>query len=264
MKTMKVVVQQVLEILEKFDRMPKNPDKSVLKRVVRQQLEEFGLIRFSVFICPKFKPWVLFSSEPEEYMPTVAIREDLFMPRVSKIKELAQEFRFLGIPIELNFLIGDNDAQIYIFPFLRGLKIDSAIFLRKQQLYEKSFGAKAQRLLGQPCIVWSLGIMEIKPDKAEPKISQEELDRELCFFQWLFSDEGPYQGMLKFSEDILREMVRLKFKLYGAQGKFLEEIGGILLQTEGPGMWLQRTKMLRCAGSKAIPAIYPWIRQEEL
>ena len=58
-------------------------------------------------------------------------------------------------------------------------------------------------------------------------------------------------------------MVYSKYKLYGAQGKFLEELGGILLQTEGPGVWLERTEMLKCTGSSSIPAIYPWIRAEE-
>ena len=67
-----------------------------------------------------------------------------------------------------------------------------------------------------------------------------------------FSSNGPYEGILNFSKEDLINMVYSKYKLYGAQGKFLEELGGILLQTEGPGVWLERTEMLKCTGSSSI------------
>lgn len=90
------------------------------------------------------------------------------------------------------------------------------------------------------------------------------MKKEIIFLKWLFSDNGPYLGKLNFSEEILTKMVRIKYKLYGTQGKFIEILGGVLLQTEGPGVWIERTNMLRCTGSNAIPTIYPWIRNDEI
>jgi len=106
--------------------------------------------------------------------------------------------------------------------------------------------------------------MNVIPDEKDPIISKMQMVKERKFFDRLFSPEGPYKGNLTFSSEIIDEMVRLKYRLYGSQGKFLEELGGVLLQTEGPGVWLERTQMLRCTGSTAVPAIYPWIRKEEL
>jgi len=261
---MEEITGRVFSILKEFDRMVNNPDDSFLRETIRIQLEELGLIRFFVFICPKFNPKALFGPKPEEYMPVEASRGDLFEPRVPKIKEMADWLKLIGVPVELNCIIGDNDAENYIFPFLPEIKIDPVIFLQRQKLYEKSFTARVRKLLGKNCIAWSLSVSGIGLDETESNISAEEIIRELQFFDWLFSREGPYHGMLKFPDKTLKEMVRLKFGLYGAQGKFLEELAGILLQTEGPGVWLQRTMMLRSAGNRAVPAIYPWIRQEEL
>jgi hypothetical protein len=217
-----------------------------------------------VFVCPKFNTEALFGPTPENYMPAVSSKGDLFEQRVPKIRELRENLMRSGVPTEMNLIIGDNDAQVYIFPFLPKLQIDLAAFSRRQRLYERSFNARATRLLGKGCVTWSLGDLGIGTDETEPTISEEDMTRELKFFEWLFSTEGPYKGKLTFPDETLREMVQLKFQLYGNQGRFMEELGGILLQTEGPGVWLQRTQMLRCTCAKAVPAIYPWIRKEEL
>jgi len=252
------------QILREYDRMPNNSDSPLLEKAVERQLRENGILRLLVFVCPRFKTGALFETTPENYMPATSGKGDLFEPRVLKIQRLREELMRAGVPTEINLVIGDNDAQVYIFPFLPELQVDPVVFSRRQRLYERGFDARAKRLLGRECVTWSLGDLEIGPDETEPTISEEEIARELRFFEWLFSAEGPYRGRLTFPDETLREMVKLKFQLYGNQGRFMEELGGILLQTEGPGVWLQRTKMLRCTGSKAVPAIYPWIRKEEL
>lgn len=256
-------ITRAYQLIREFDRLPDNPDVPYLEGAVRDQMEELGVIKFSVFVCPKFNPAALLSPTPEEYMPTTANVSDLFRPRVPKTLALKDELLRLGIPIELNLIIGDNDAEAYLLPFLQGIKVDPDRLSRRQKLYERSFDVRVKRQLGQGCITWSLADLGIGPDEAEPEITEEEIARELRFFAWLFSEEGPYKGMFTFSKGTLRQMAKLKFRLYGNQGRFLEELGGILLQTEGPGVWLQRTQMLRCTGAKAVPAIYPWIRTEE-
>lgn len=258
------VIQQATRFLQKFDRLPNNPDDDRLEKMVQVQLAELGLIRLLVFACPKFDTEALLGPEPEKYMPVSTSKDDLFRPRVPKIVELREGMQQLGIITEPNIILGDNDAEIYIFPFLEEVKIDSAKYRQRQKQYEKSFDARIRRLLGDVSVAWSLSDLEIGLDEQEPKVSQEEMQRELKFFEWLFSSEGPYKDALTFSEKTLRRMVRRKFRLYGRQGRFLEELGGVLLQTKGPGVWLQRTRMLRSTGAKSVPAIYPWIRSEEL
>ena len=169
-----------------------------------------------------------------------------------------------GLPTEINLIIGDNDAEEYIFPFAKSFALDTRAYRQRQSVYRVSFQQRCERLFGSAgSSVWSLAESGVSSDKVEPAIPQDAMRKELAFFRWLFSSDGPYRGALKFPEEILTEMVRRKYRLYGAQGRFLEVLGGVLLQTEGPGVWLERTQMLRNTGSQAIPAIYPWIRKGE-
>lgn len=255
-------VDRAYQILMGVDRLQDNPDTEFLRATIAQQLSSEGILRFFVFVCPKFNPSALFSERPEEYMPVVALQNDLFQQRILKIQKLQQELDRIGVVAEINLVIGDNDAEAYVLPFVQ-VRADLEKFRLRQQIYEKSFRARAERQFMCNCVVWSLGCLSVNPDNACPIISEGEMSKELVFFSWLFSEDGPYKGKLTFTKEQLQKMVELKFRLYGSQGKFLEQLGGILLQTEGPGVWLQRTKMLRCTGSAAVPAIYPWIRKEE-
>ena len=171
----------------------------------------------------------------------------------------------VGLPTEINLIIGDNDAEEYIFPFIKSFSFNKSLYKERQLQYKRAFEEKYEDLFGGDgrCFVWSFADLDVFSDKIDPKISKEATEKEIKFFEWLFSSNGPYEGILNFSKEDLINMVYSKYKLYGAQGKFLEELGGILLQTEGPGVWLERTEMLKCTGSSSIPAIYPWIRAEE-
>ncbi len=262
------VIDRAVEIIKRYDRLPNNPDTlPFIKKMIFGQLKEDGLLRLCVFVCPKFKIKALASRQPEKYMPAEAGPGDLFEQRISKIKSLRKDLMQIGLPTEVNLLIGDNDAEEYIFPFMESLSLDMKLFRQRQKMYRIAFEERARVLFGENYSVWSLAENSVsaKDGRREPEISEKAMLKEIKFFKWLFSKEGPYEDSLSFSEDILRKMVRIKYAFYGAQGYFLEELlGGILLQTEGPGVWLERTMMLRCTGAKAIPAIYPWIRQEEL
>lgn len=250
------------QIITLLDRLPNNPDKAWLEAVVSKAIPN-GNITFSVFVCPKFDTSALLSKNIENYMPTDAFVDDLFQQRIPKIKSLLASLSAVGIKPNLNILIGDNDAEVYIFPFMNA-RVDLTKFCERRNLYLASFRERSESLFGSSVRVNSLGALGVVADSTEPVIDQCDFEDELKFFAWLFSDKGPYKGKLTFAEDVLKMMVLLKFKLYAAQGKFLQKTeGGILLQTEGPGVWLLRTKMLRSGGDKAIPAIYPWIRKEE-
>jgi hypothetical protein len=256
-------MSRALESLRKYDRLETNPDISLLEGSVTSQLEENGLLRLCVFACPKFNPKALFSSKPEGYMPTEA-GPDLFEPRIQKILSLRQALMQTGLPTEINVVIGDNDAEGYLFPFMNSLRIDEDIYKWRQSEYCLSFKKRCRNIFGASrCVVWSLAEMGVSRDDKEPIIAGAALKKEVNFFKWLFSLDGPYRGRLNFSEKALANMAFLKYQLYGAQGRFLETLGGVLLQTEGPGVWLERTNMLRSTGANAIPAIYPWIRKDE-
>jgi hypothetical protein len=256
--------EKFLRIFDRYDRLANNPDRPFLEKTIITQLKECGLLRLCVFICPKFDPGALFSSRPENYMPTEANTLGLFEDRVAKVLFLKQELMRAGLPTEVNLVLGDNDAEEYIFPFIDSLDIDYCEYRKRQATYRVAFDEKCRKLFGNNCVTWSLAELGVVADKTKPTIPSNNLNKELRFFGWLFSINGPYRGKLIFPLEVLTEMAVRKYGLYGAQGKFLEALGGILLQTEGPGVWLERTEMLRCTGSPAIPVIYPWIRKEEL
>ena len=129
---------------------------------------------------------------------------------------------------------------------------------QEKMKYEKIFGTIGTNLEVFPLSqVGDGGLFPVR------SVSKQAMEKEIIFFGWLFGDNGPYCGMFSFSRETLIQMVQIKYGLYADQGKTLEIFGGILLQTEGPGVWRERTEMLRCKGSKAIPTIYPWIRKDE-
>lgn len=251
------------EILKSMDRMKDNPDWYLIQKIVEDS-SETGKLNLNVFVCPKFNTSALLSDKPEEYMPVTADDpNDLFFQRIPKLRLIIGELKNVGVSTKLRIFIGDNDAEVYIFPFMKDFDIDLEKLNERRKAYLKSFSERALFLFGDDASVESLGVNNVIPDSTEPEIDENELKAEITFFEWLFGDTGPYKGNLKFDSKTLEKMVGLKFALYGAQGNFLQGKGGILLQTEGPGVWLQRTRMLRCTGSKAVPAIYPWIRKEE-
>jgi hypothetical protein len=257
-------INKAVDIVRGYDWMLNNPDTSYLSEEVARQITTEGFLRLSVFVCPKFDINALFTDTPEVYMPERVTSNDLFEPRIPRILQIRKDLLKVGIITELNVLIGDNDAEMYIFPYCQNLQIHSDVYKKRQLIYAQNFERRVTQVLGQRCIIWSLSDMGIVLDDLEPSITPTQQSKEMRFFKWLFSQEGPYDGKLIFTDNIAEEMIRLKYRLYGSQGKFLKELGGVLLQTEGPGVWLERTEMLRCTGSTAIPAIYPWIREEEL
>ncbi|TSD02643.1 MAG: hypothetical protein Athens071416_579 [Parcubacteria group bacterium Athens0714_16] len=258
-------IEKVIVVLKKYDKMFNNPDIINIEKNITNELQKVGFLRLCVFVCPKFNPRALFSSSPENYMPIEVNRSGLFEPRVAKILSLKKDLMKVGLPTEINLIIGDNDAEEYIFPFIKSFSFNKSLYKERQLQYKRAFEEMYEDLFGgkERCFIWSFADLDVFSDKINPEISEEALKKEIKFFERLFSSEGPYEDTLKFSKEELIEMVSLKYKLYGAQGKFLEELGGILLQTEGPGVWLERTEMLKCTGAFSIPVIYPWIRAEE-
>ena len=259
------IVEQVLEVLKNCDRLPSNPDDGFLRKTIEKLVTQEGVVRFFVFVCQKSKYTALSGPRPEEYMPVTAERDDLLQPRVPKILELQEKLRQLGVPMELCFLIGDADFEIFKLPYLEGITIDREVFARRMVRYADSFEARVKKDFGRRCTVFSLSTLGIGPDKRQPSLPSEDLASELEFIRSRYR-EGRYGDPLNFPEKVICEMTDLKLRCYGNQGHLLKDLGpGVLLQTEGgPGRWLLRTTMLRCTGSRAVPAIYPWIRSEEL
>lgn len=257
-------LEKTVRAIESRDRIFNNPDRPKISDTIEKQLGKIGFLRLCIFVCPKFNTEAIFSGTPEKYMPTKTDPDDLFGLRIKEIRKLRQDLTKAGLPNEINIVIGDNDAEEYIFPFIEGLSFNPDAYKKRKALYKYSFEQRCRREFGNRVVVWSLAEFGVSQDESEPCIPEESLQKEIVFFRWLFSGKGPYRGTLNFSKETLVTMAKMKYRLYGAQGKFLEGLGGILLQTEGPGVWLERTNMLRCTGSLAIPAIYPWIRAEEI
>lgn len=259
------IMEKVYQLLKKYDRWPGNPDDAFLRETVAKSVAEEGRLRFFIFICQKSDYRALTGPNPEEYMPVTAEQDDLFQPRVPKLLELREDLLRLGFPSELCFLIGDEDFEIFKLPYLEGIAIDREIFRRRKEQYAKSFAARVESDFGNCCAVFSLSALGVGPDARPPRLTKEELASELDYVRSRYA-EGRYGEARNFPEEVLAEMTDLKLRCYGWQGYLLEDFGpGVLLQTEGgPARWLLRTKMLRATGAKAVPAIYPWVREEEL
>lgn len=252
----------VANILTNLDRMKNNPDADWVREVGKKVLRK-KKIPIHVFVCPKFDTSALVSGSLSKYMPITAEGvDDLFLQRQRKIKTLLETLRNVGVAPELFIHVGDNDAEEYIFPYMEVRSPKG--YKGRQKKYRASLQRRANRVFsGFDVKVVSLGVEGISRSSKQPGLDSKYIEQEVEFFGWLFGPEGPYKGNLKFSLKALKEMATRKFQLYGAQGKYLQGYGGVLLQTEGPGVWLLRTQMLRSTGAKAIPAIYPWIRRRK-
>ena len=108
-------MSKALETLKRYDRLSNNPDFLRIEKTITDQLQQEGLLRLCIFVCPKFNPKALLSSRPENYMP-IESGPDLFEPRIQKIKSLRNDLMKAGLPTGINLIIGDNDAEEYIFP----------------------------------------------------------------------------------------------------------------------------------------------------
>lgn len=265
------LADRVAEVLKEFDRLydpvsnrDLNPDREFLRKVVREQVgTDYCRLNLVVFVCPDTDQAALTSTNPERFFPDASNRGDLFQPRVRKILDLREQLWRAGVIVVLNFLIGDNGADYYLFPFLKGLKIDRMVYQQRRREYYSDFQRRVEEEFGGLITVISFADLGVGLYEERVNFSAEELEVELV------KRAGDYEETFKaFGVDrrAQEEMVRLKRLAYLEQGLLLEAIGGVLLQTELP--WLAKTWLLRSpAGDsrvRSIPAIYPWIRKEEL
>lgn len=263
-QNLEAFTSQSIAVLQSFDRLPENPDDDQLKKNLRRQLNSEGKVNLTVFACPSYSPEALLSENPENYVSDNVKETDLFLPRVPKLKQIMSSLIKSGVPNKLTILIGDTDPQYYVLPVLRekfGITCDEQQFNARLERYAQRFAVRARVLLGDETEVYSLNSFAPSPNKI-PTIPPLELEQEIIFFRWLFSEKGPYKNRFELTDDDYRKMSEAKFKLYADQGWLVSDLtGGIILQTETP--WLLRTQMLQSTGAP-VCAIYPWIRKEEL
>ncbi len=258
------LVEGVVAVLESFDRLPENPDRGYLREMVKMQIETQGFLNLVVFVCPDTNQFALSTATPERFFPERSSTSDLFQPRILKIKELRRMlFEKVGVVTWLNFILGDNGADLYLLPFLKRLAMDWEEYGYRRKKYYRSFCTRVGVEFGIMTEVWSLADLNMRFFEGEVEFSLEELEQERL------KRAGDYQetfSAFEVSAESQRRMVRLKRLAYLAQGQFIEEMGGVFLQTEMP--WLFKTLMLRSSNReqpiRALPTIYPWIRREEL
>jgi hypothetical protein len=230
---------------------------------IRNQLKEKGYVELSIFVCPSYKPVALLTDKPEEYVWDNVRNNDLFAPRIPKMNDIIEDLRRAGISMKLNVISGDTDPQTYLFPVLskRGIDIDPEGYSKRVKCYTKSLKEKMEKVWEKPVEVISMAELETDSFCLPVNITTDQIEQEIKFFGWLFSEDGPYKGIFNFSSSEIIEMVKRKFQLYGEQGWIVSKLmGGLVLQTETP--WLLRTQMLKSTGAPVV-AIYPWIRKEE-
>ena len=257
------IVEQVYQLLKSYDRLPSNPDDEFLRETIAKQLGKEGRIRLMVLVCPRLDYLALRGDKPEEFFPTGWRQDGFFLPRLPKLKELRIALQGM-VATEFVYLIGDEDVESYKWPLLEGIGLDKEGLNKRKDAYRQSIIKLITERVGGSATILSLSELGVEPDTVEPQIGTEEFGLELGFFAERFSPTGTYGGF-GVGPELLKKMARKKFQTYGAQGRLLEDLGGILLQTEGgPSRWRLETELFRCTGAQAIPAIYPWIRSEEL
>jgi hypothetical protein len=258
------LVDRVIEVLLSFDRMENNPDVQLLRETVENLLNTEGIIKLVIFACPKFKTSALLTDQPENYMPTGISPDDLFAPRIPKIKELRQKLWDIGVICTVDVFIGDDDYQKCLRDSLQ-VNMDMKRLNERIERYARAFDSRLQKELQQSYTTWSFS--ELGVSLTDKEIDDDALvEAETEFFRWLFGPEGPYKGTFRPDQKAIQNMVLKTLRLYGAQGLALDELfptGAVLLRTGRPSEWLQGTNTFRWAGGLSnIPAIYPYIRSE--
>ena len=252
-----------LQVLSEFDRLEPNPDRFLLAKKIQQQIAVNGQIELTVFVCPSYKPSELLGPNPEEYLSVNVKDNDLFAPRVPRLRQIQDKLRQQGLNVQFNLLVGDTDPEAYVLPALKkyGEQIPIQMIRERQKEYVERF-ANRPALEELNATVVSVADLDISLPEKQMTFPKEWLSEEVGFLRWLFSNEGPYLGKFEFDDSELWAMAQKKFELYGEQGYVVEVLtGGIILQTERP--WQLRTQMLQSTGA-SVAAIYPWIRSEEL
>lgn len=255
--------QNAADILLEYDRLEENPDRLLLKEKISDQLLNNGFITLTVFSCMDWQPEKLTSNLPESFIADSVRDQDLFVPRVKKLKEIQTKLQERGFLSKLVIVLGDTDLEDYFLNLLEnsGLILNREVLLQRELRYKASFVERVRNCLrpNTEVIFWS-DIKDVYKDifPNDPSLIAEDIET----MKQSYMDGRVFKELnLKFDQILFEISARERVNMYAQQGQMVNDLfGGIILQTETP--WLLRARMLKATCSD-IAIIYPWIRTED-
>src|SRR5687768_11172827 len=90
-RELEIAAEQSAKILLDFDRLTNNLDKSLIKGKILEQLRVDGLVTLTMFSCLDWLPEKLVGKKPEEFIGEIVRDQDLFTPRIGKLKQIREK-----------------------------------------------------------------------------------------------------------------------------------------------------------------------------
>lgn len=256
-----VLVNEVLALLKRYDRMPENGDFPS-EEFIEMILDKYGYLTLFVFICPDTRAKYLKTDQKERFMPVEEPSNGLLWARIPKLKLLVSELWGLGVPTKLLFVVADNSYELYRGP-VEGLLLDKAKMDARRELYAADLKKRLGREFPQMFEVFSLGLNDIGLAFDDVAIPSDVIQVEVNFQQQVvygqYYDNAP-------EVEVIESIAKGKCRAYAEQGTLIEMTDAIWISTEGSdtlATWRLRNRMLRLAGAN-FPVIYPYIRKEIL
>lgn len=266
------MIKEALEILAKYNQLPKGQVSEGIQDAVEKSFDQIGGIEFFQFTCPVINARLLRSENPATYICTDSDNNNFELGgRAQRLDKVFSALKNQGIGYRLNIILGDTDEDDYIFPVISKPEgFDPELADKRKDLYLKNFSTKIREQFPK----WWFSVERcseieslyegIQPDL--PLLNscyiQEGLNREIVQKRQTFEPNGYYNGLELPSDEQTRRIVELKFLAYARQGASLRKFfsNGILIQNEFP--LALRTRMINLANEGTsqgpIPVFYPY------
>lgn len=269
-----------------------NTLRASLTGEIKDQLATYGDVSVSMFTCLNGDGTQM-SNTPEAYIPDRFDENQVFFQRTRILFWMLSEFSRIGIPLNINLVLGDSDLLAYYIPILdeKGVTIDLDRFTARIESLRESlaqfldFNSAQFNPITQ---VWRFGndsvVLSDTRGTGQNGMNIVSLTLNTDLWEYpdlagLAIDAGDFQDCLadlrewmgnvrKFdprvfadcSDTLMRKVVKGKFGAYRDQGRYVRTGGRIVLMDELPPQWMCR--MLN-AGCGDLIFLFPWIRKED-
>jgi hypothetical protein len=221
-----------------------------------ESISKTGKINLLQFVCPPVDFSLLSSPNPEDYF-LVSAERSLLSRHISQLSNFITYLNPTGIPIKVSFIVGDNDEEGYIWPYLeKQAKLNKErLDERRRKLVSNIQQYVSKKLHLSEIAVYSLSDLQNVPKKGldeedyAKKVYQEifnhyanyftpiEVDTEMNRMAQLWMPEGYYSGLPHpNNNETLKKIVIAKFAAYAVDGVVARDCApfSLLVQTEFP------------------------------
>lgn len=270
--------------------------ESQVKRIIREQIQNDGTVSMTMFTCPNGNARQMLSN-PESCIPDHFDKDQILFQRLRYIYWLFDQFRSIGVPLNLTLLIGDTDFLTYYSPVLetKGVDISLDIYMDRATKFRNDV---AQVLMftssrfGNICDIWTYGDDQVDLESTRsidrsgvhvvslllntgmweiPSLAPKNYDKgdfreELYYTKRRMNNPDRFDPSIfaDVPDDIVQKCVLLKFACYEDQARYVSKdspCGSLVLMDELPPQL--KCRMLSNNDCDNIRYMFPWIREED-